>query len=52
MYFAGEPLNKKDKLYNGLIFNKESVTVKLQPPSQELEPDSLVAVFNIVLITG
>ena len=52
MYFAGEPLNEKDKLYNGLIFNKESVTVKLQPPSQEIEPDSLVTVFNIVLITG
>ena len=48
MYFAGEPLNEKDQL----LQCKECVTTTLSPPTQGLESDSLVAVWDIVLARG
>jgi protocatechuate 3,4-dioxygenase beta subunit len=52
MYFAGEPLNDTDPFLQGAGANKERLIVSLEPPTQELEPDSLVAVWDIVLEQG
>lgn len=51
MYFEGEPLNAKDRLLQSTP-GKERLIVKLQPPTQGLEPDSLVAVWDIVVARG
>jgi len=52
MYFAGEPLNDTDPFLQGAGANKERLIVPLGPPTQELEPDALVAVWDIVLEQG
>jgi protocatechuate 3,4-dioxygenase beta subunit len=48
MYFAGEPLNEKDSLLASAS-NKETLITQLMPPTKDLEPDVLVAVWDIVL---
>src|SRR6266436_5154025 len=52
MYFAGEPLNDTDPFLQGAGANKERLIVPLGPPTQEREPDALVAVWDIVLEQG
>ena len=52
MYFAGEPLNDKDPFLQGAGEGKERLIVSLRPPTQGLEPDSLVAMWDIVLENG
>ena len=52
MYFPEEPLNEKDLLLRGLRSNKEGAIAKLLPPTKEIEPDSLIAVWDIVLDKG
>src|SRR5712692_8569022 len=52
MYFAGEPLNDTDPFLQGAGANSERLIVPLGPPTQELEPDSLIAVWDIVLDKG
>ena len=52
MYFAGEPLNDKDPILQSAGSNREGLIVTLRPPTQELEPDSLVAVWDFVLDKG
>jgi len=52
MYFAGEPLNDKDPFLQGTGAGKERLIVRLRPPTQGLEPDSLVAAWDIVLEKG
>jgi protocatechuate 3,4-dioxygenase beta subunit len=52
MYFAGEPLNDKDPYLQGAGEGKERLIVSLRPPTQGLEPDSLVAMWDIVLEKG
>ena len=52
MYFAGEPLNDKDSFLQGVGPNKDRLIVRLGPPTREFEPDSLVAVWDIVLDKG
>ena len=51
MYVAGNPLNARDALLNGISDPSERarLVVPLQPPSPELEPDSALATFDIVL---
>ena len=51
LYFEGEELNDKDLLLQGLGArqNKESVIVKLRPPTKDLEPDSLLIAWDIFL---
>ncbi len=48
MYFAGEPLNEKDSLL-GSAANRETLIVKLTAPGKDLDPDALVAAWDIVL---
>ena len=52
MYFAGEPLNDTDPFLQGVGPNKERLIVSLGPPTPELEPDTRVAVWDIVLEQG
>jgi protocatechuate 3,4-dioxygenase beta subunit len=52
MYFAGEPLNDKDQFLQGAGPGKERLIVSLKPPIPGLEPDSLVAMWDIVLENG
>lgn len=51
MYFAGNRFNEHDFLLNGIPDPAERarLIVALQPPPPGLEPDSSVAVFDIVL---
>lgn len=48
MYFAGEPLNDKDSLL-GSAATKEALIAKLTAPTKDLEPDALIAKWDIVL---
>ena len=52
MYFAGEPLNDTDPFLQGAGANRERLIVPLGPPTQGLEPDARVAVWDIVLEQG
>src|SRR3954470_4620544 len=49
--FPGEPLNDKDQLLRR-IRPKETVIAKLLPPAPDLEPDSVVAAWDVVLARG
>lgn len=48
MYFEGEPLNEKDLLFRATM-NRGSLLTKLLPPTKDMEPEVLVAVWDIVL---
>ena len=52
MYFPGEPLNDKDLLLQNIRSNKEGLLGKVLPPTPEVEPDSLMVVWDIVLDKG
>ena len=52
MFFPGEPLNEKDFLFQELGKERDAALAKLLAPTKELEPDSIVAVFDIVLERG
>lgn len=52
MYFPGEPLNEKDLLLQSIRANKDGLIATVLPPTQDLEPDSLLVVWNIVLDKG
>jgi protocatechuate 3,4-dioxygenase beta subunit len=51
MYFENEPYNDTDRLLNSAE-RKELLVVRLLPPPPELEPDSKLAMFDIVLFRG
>ena len=52
MYFPGEPLNDKDLLLQSVRFNKEGTFAKFVPPTKEFAPDSVIALWNVVLSKG
>lgn len=52
MYFPGEPLNDKDLLLQEVRANKEGLMATVLPPTPEVEPDSLIVVWDIVLDKG
>ncbi len=51
MYFEGDPHNRSDRLLQG-SGRPELLITKLLPPPPELEPDSKLVVFDIVLYAG
>lgn len=51
MYFAGEPLNDKDPFLQS-VGGKERLIVNLTPPSPGLEPDAMLAAWDIVMTRG
>ena len=48
MYFEGDPYNDKDRFLQSAS-RPEALIVRLRPAKQELEPDSMTAVFDIVV---
>jgi protocatechuate 3,4-dioxygenase, beta subunit len=52
MYFAGDSWNDKDPFLQSAGAGKERLIVKLQPPGSSLEPDSLLAAWDIVVYRG
>jgi protocatechuate 3,4-dioxygenase, beta subunit len=51
MYFAGDPLNAKDRLLQS-SWAQERLIATLLPPTPEEEPESLLAVWDIVIPRG
>jgi protocatechuate 3,4-dioxygenase beta subunit len=52
MYFPGEALNAKDRLLQSAAPNQATLIAKVEPAGKELEPDSLVVTWDIVLMRG
>ncbi len=52
MYFPGEPLNDKDLLLQNIRANKDSLIAKVLPLTADVEPSSLIVVWDIVLDKG
>src|SRR5262245_53354498 len=52
MYFPGEALNAKDRLLQSAAPNQASLIAKVEPARKELEPDSLIVTWDIVLMRG
>jgi hypothetical protein len=46
------PLNDKDLLLQNIRLNKEGLIAKMLPPTSDVEPDSCLAVWDIVLDQG
>ena len=50
MYFAGDPLNERDRIREALDpQDRERVTVALQPADAGAEADSRLGLFDITL---
>jgi protocatechuate 3,4-dioxygenase, beta subunit len=52
MYFPGEPLNDKDILLQNIRMNREGLIARVLPATADVEPDSLIVVWDIVLDKG
>ncbi|HET8623716.1 MAG TPA: hypothetical protein VFM14_09165 [Gemmatimonadales bacterium] len=52
MYFPGEPLNEKDDIFKQLGSGKNAAIGKVVPPTKELEPESKLILWDIVLDRG
>ena len=53
VFFPDEPLNKQDKILQSLKSPyQETVIMKLLPPTKELEADSILGVWDLVLRKG
>ena len=52
MYFPDEPLNEKDGLFKELGSSKDAAIGKVLPSTKELEPDSLLINWDIILEKG
>jgi protocatechuate 3,4-dioxygenase, beta subunit len=52
MYFPGESLNEKDAIFMGLGSDKDAAIGKVLPPTKNLEPDSNLVVWDIILDKG
>lgn len=52
MYFPGEPLNEKDDIFRRLGSSRSAAIGKVLPPTKELEPESKLVVWDIVLDRG
>jgi protocatechuate 3,4-dioxygenase, beta subunit len=51
MYFPGEPLNETDSIFRE-GGNKGELVAKILPPDRNVEPESKLAVWDIVLMRG
>lgn len=52
MYFPDEPLNEQDGIFRSLGSSKDAAIARVLPPTRELEPDSLLLNWDIVLEKG
>jgi protocatechuate 3,4-dioxygenase beta subunit len=49
MYFEGDPYNETDRFLQTALEQRNLLITKLLPPTQGMEPESKLAVFDIVL---
>lgn len=52
MFFEGEALNDQDLIFKAIRANKEGVIAKTLAPTKDLEPDSVIVSWEIVLLQG
>ena len=52
MYFPGDPLNENDSVLATAAKNRQLLVADVLPPTSDLEPDSLLARWDIVLENG
>ena len=52
MYFEGDPYNETDRFLQTALEQRDLLITKLLPPSPEMEPESKLVVFDIVLNAG
>src|SRR5438477_1635005 len=52
MYFEGDPYNKTDRFLQTTLEQTDLLIAELLPPTSEMEPDSKLVVFDIVLNAG
>lgn len=52
MYFPGEELNEKDQIFKESGASREVLIAKILPPGKDQEPESKLAVWDIVLLNG
>ena len=53
MYFPGEAENEGDLIFRGLSADERAATTaSILPPTADLEPDSMIARWDIVLLAG
>lgn len=49
MFFEGEALNAQDPLLRAIRHNREGLVGKVLPPTEDLEPDSLLVAWDVVI---
>nr|WP_281721513.1 protocatechuate 3,4-dioxygenase [Nitrosomonas nitrosa] len=52
MYFEGDPYNATDRFLQTALERKDLLITRLMPPAPDMEPESKLVVFNIVLYAG
>jgi len=52
MYFPGEPLNETDPIRKEAGAGAERLTAKILPPEPGMEPDAVIAEWEIIIATG
>jgi protocatechuate 3,4-dioxygenase beta subunit len=52
MYFEGDPYLEADRFFQTALEQKDLLVAKLLQPTSEMEPDSKLVVFNLVLYAG
>ena len=52
MYFEGDPYNDTDRFLQTALEQRDLLITKLLPPTPEMEPESKLVVFDIVLYAG
>ncbi len=52
MYFEGDPYLEADRFFQTALEQKDLLVAKLLPPTSEMEPESKLVLFNIVLYAG
>ena len=52
MYFEGDPYNATDRFLQTALEQKDLLITRLMPPAPDMEPESKLVVFNIVLYAG
>jgi protocatechuate 3,4-dioxygenase beta subunit len=52
MYFEGDPYLEPDRFFQTALEQRDLLVGKLSPPTSEMEPESKLVVFNIVLEAG
>jgi protocatechuate 3,4-dioxygenase beta subunit len=52
MYFEGDPYNETDRFLQTALEQRNLLITELLPPTSEMEPESKLVVFDIVLYAG